>query len=81
MSDLHQAIEQLDATLHPRPQTIELTETMRISPLSGEKTEDDLPAANREDLINEIVAAIQKHLPSIVAEAVEQALSNQTKPH
>ena len=71
--DLHRAIEQLDATLHPKPEAdsepIALTEEMRIATPA---MDDD----TRQQLIAEVEQAIHAQLPQLIAEAVDQALAN-----
>ena len=73
--DIHHAIEQLDATLHPKPEAesepIALTEEMRIAPL-------EMNPIARQQLIAEVEQAIHAQLPQLIAAAVDQALTGKS---
>lgn len=71
--DLHRAMERLEAALHPRQETIELTEAMRIAPPARAATEW------RARMIGEIEAALREALPDIVARAVDRALDDRSR--
>jgi len=75
--NIHHAIEQLNATLHPKPasdikaEPIELTEAMLIPPAA---TND----AIRQQLIASVEQSVYEQLPQWIAKAVDQALAAQT---
>jgi len=77
MTEIHQAIEQLDASLHPKtteekPDIIELTEAMKITP-------PIITDAMRQQLLESIEADLQAQLPQLVTEALDAALAAQKK--
>ncbi|MDX8412525.1 MAG: hypothetical protein R8J85_00415 [Mariprofundales bacterium] len=73
MTEIHQAIKQLDATLHPKttaeiPNTIELTEAMKITPPASLEE-------RRQQLIDAVEASIHGALPQLISTAVDTALA------
>jgi len=76
--DIDHAIEQLDATLHPKTTTneqpIELTEDMRIASPS-------IDQEDRKQLIASVERTLHQQLPQLIAEAVDQALAAAADNH
>ncbi|MDQ6963381.1 MAG: hypothetical protein Q9M13_00510 [Mariprofundales bacterium] len=80
MTDIKQAIKNLDATLHPDSSSseqppessdiIELTQDMMITP----------PAADREfrqQIVHEVIERIEAQLPQLIATEVDSVISDQ----